>query len=648
VRDCEVKCKVCQRNGITPEKSEAWPGVVHPSVPIPRSRGTRQGSGLARSILVFIGLLLLSCYVEAATYTVKAGGGGDFTTIQGCANVAVAGDTCTVYAGTYNEHVSLSAGGVGAYKTLQVNGTDAVYVFDFTISSHNKIIGFHIQNPSSPATNDCVAIGTSATDIYITNNNMYACGNYAMISVPSAPYASYVYVQGNTLSWSGSTTGGTNVNYAILMRGDHWLVENNDISHVLFGTYRNGSYGVVRNNTYHDTYGDDPDGTLSEHDCTPTLSSVGSISGTTVTWSSGNQFSGEFPGTWVAIGGTKYTISAVGSSTSMTLQGSPPSGSQTLTGGVGGYCHTDFFFAEPNSATQYNLVENNTITNNLGHDAKGFLAQGDSCSGNCSNVIIRFNVASHFGAGMVDNELANGSNVGFSSVKVYNNTYADTDNYGLSTQLYGGTAGHSTYATYAAELNNLYYYPFSLASFNPYYFDATALTGASYGYNLAWCTGSPCSLHGHVYSIGNFTDDAGNFEADPLFVNYSSNNFQLASGSPAIGAGTYLTKVASTDSGSGTSLTVDNAGFFQDGYGIPNVNADCISVKSAKTHVCITAVNYQTNTLTLASGISRAPGDSVWLYSDSTGRQVLFGNAPNIGATFDLPASPTGLTAVAK
>ena len=136
---------------------------------------------------------------------------------------------------------------------------------------------------------------------------------------------------------------------------------------------------------------------------------------------------------------------------------------------------------------------------------------------------------------------------------------------------------------------------------------------------------------------------------DPLFTNPSAYDFSLQSGSPALNAGTYLTTVAPTDSGSGTSLIVSDAGFFQDGHGIPNVSADCISVTTVANHVCITAVNYDSNALTLSSGISRLAGDHVWLYSDSTGRQVLFGKAPNIGATFgpgSPPASPAGLTAV--
>jgi len=111
--------------------------------------------------------------------------------------------------------------------------------------------------------------------------------------------------------------------------------------------------------------------------------------------------------------------------------------------------------------------------------------------------------------------------------------------------------------------------------------------------------------------------------------------------------------VASGDSGSGTSLVVTDAGFFQDGLGLnaAGVQADCISVTTVGNHVCITAVNYATNTLTLASSITRSHGDHIWLYSNSEGVQVLVGSAPNIGATFAVtssgnPVAPTNLSAV--
>jgi hypothetical protein len=589
---------------------------------------------------------LLALPVFSANYTVKAGGGGNYTTIGACISAMTGGDTCTVYAGTYNETPTLSAGtGSGTYNVLTVNSGDTVYVLGFTAASHTKINGFQIQNPSSPSSAPCVAIPTSSTDIYITNNTMYACGTTAMIHIASTPYPSYVYIQGNNLSWAASTSAAPNITYGIDAFGDHWLVEKNTISHAQLGIDHSGSYGVFRNNTYGPVYGTDPAGTLPELDCVPGLSSVVSIDGSGVaTYSSGNQFTNEFPGTWVSIGGTHYTVASVASGTSMTLSGGPPTGSQTLSGGAGQNCHTDFWFSEPGSgSTKYNLLENNTITSSFGNDAKGILAQGDGCSGNCSNLIIRFNTHEHVGSATLDNTLASGT-TGFNTVKVYNNTFADINNYGSGSQLYGIGENHSNYSTNSAELNNIFYYPFSLTSFNPYSFDSTS-TGATYGYDLAYCTASPCNLYGHNYSASPlFSADPGNVVADPKFVSYAGNNFSLLPNSPAVGAGTYLTTVASGDSGSGTSLLVTDASYFQDGLGLnaAGVQADCVSVTTVTNHVCVTAVNYSTNTLTLASGISRSSGDSVWLYSNSSGTQVLFGVAPNIGAGFVQSTAPAG------
>ncbi len=79
---------------------------------------------------------------------------------------------------------------------------------------------------------------------------------------------------------------------------------------------------------------------------------------------------------------------------------------------------------------------------------------------------------------------------------------------------------------------------------------------------------------------------------------------------------------------------MNDASFFQDGLGLNavGVEADCIAVTTVTRTVCVTAVNYSTNTITLASGIARSSGDKVWLYSDSSGNRQLYGAAPNMGA----------------
>jgi hypothetical protein len=136
---------------------------------------------------------------------------------------------------------------------------------------------------------------------------------------------------------------------------------------------------------------------------------------------------------------------------------------------------------------------------------------------------------------------------------------------------------------------------------------------------------------------------------DPLFVALSVNNFALQPTSPAIDKGGPLTYVTSPDTNSRT-LIVHEAGFFQDGWA--GVIPDCVAVGSVSNVSCISSINYDTDTITLKTPISWKTGDPVYLYSDSSGRRVLYGTAPDIGAyeytgsvsTNPPPPPPTPLT----
>lgn len=538
-------------------------------------------------LITCLSVLLLSLYAEATNYTVKAGGGGNYTTIQACAKAMSAGDTCTVYAGTYNETVTLTAGTAGNYKTITVNGSDVVYVQGFVAASYAKIIGFNIQYPSSPGYG-CISIPNGTQYLYIRNNVLTECGvsGQTMINLPWPNTGSYIFIQGNTLSYACVNSSSINHNEcdSIYANGDHWLIENNDFSHYTLSVLFLTKYAIFRNNTFHDQY---------------------------------------------------------------------------ETEAAGNY-HTDTFFSEPGVSVpvQYNVMEGNYQYNAFGPNAKGLLAQNESCGGTCYNIIDRFNIVSRIGGGVTSND----ANPGWPYFKVYNNTYVDpesdvtgsdpiTDNHCYNG---AGTLG----APNASELNNLFYYSSStgslIADWNPY----STIAAATYGYNLVWCP-SCTHIFPHTYGSGSWTSDAGNINANPLFVSYvslgnASNDYHLQAGSPAIAAGTYLTTVAAGDSGSGTSLAVNDASYFQDGYGLSNaystVDGDCIAVGTASNHVCVTSVNYSTNTLTLASSISRSAGQGVYLYSKSDGVQVLTGTAPDVGAFSTVStvstglAPPTGLT----
>jgi hypothetical protein len=99
----------------------------------------------------------------------------------------------------------------------------------------------------------------------------------------------------------------------------------------------------------------------------------------------------------------------------------------------------------------------------------------------------------------------------------------------------------------------------------------------------------------------------------------------------AIGSGTGYQDAAAltTTLGSGAAanvVTVADAGYFYDGWGITGESGDYVKIGS-NTPVKVTAVNWTNNTLTLANPISWANGDSVF-YAGNDG-------ADNGGTVFD-------------
>ena len=518
----------------------------------------------------------------ATNSTVKAGGGGNYTTIQACASAMSAGDTCTVYAGTYNENVTVPAGTAGNYKTITVNGSDVVTINSVTLGSHTKLIGnctpgaaagscgITFDHSSSPG-GTCVAISSGATDVFIRANTLLACGAISTVVSNNT----YYYIQGNTFAYAGCYS--PNLSHTcgqwIQDWGDYSLVENNDFSHYQLGANIQGTHHIWRNNTFHE------------------------------------QFESE----------------------------------------AGSNFHTDILYMEPNFSTGNVVLEGNFERNAVGPNAKGILTQNDTCSGSCTwgNIIERFNTVSRIGSGAITNDKS------WPNVKVYNSTYVDE---GMESSLTNGGDDMLSTGGGMAVLNSIWFESQSFSNWNPY-----ACTGCvNYGHNLYWCTGTCTSVWGHIYGSGPFLNDPGNKNANPLFVKYvspgsTSNDYHLQAGSPALNAGTNLTTANGSGSNS-TSLVVADATYFQDGYGLSNpystVSPDCISVTTVGNHVCITAVNYSTNTLTLASPLSWSSGDSVWLYSKSDGVQVLIGSAPDMGAyphtggSAGSPAPPSGLVAL--
>src|SRR5437879_1785474 len=524
-------------------------------------------------IIVTLLPIVLMCFgsrAQAANYAVKAAGAVTFSTIQACANAAAPGDICTVFAGTYQEYVNPPTSGTSAAPiTFTVNAGDNVKVSGFTISKNYIVVsGFEIYDPTFSESNGVLL--NSVTGVQILNNTIHQVGTSQCIKMAYGTTSSYTVIKSNTISWCAATPQTNGGGAAILINGDHNLVDTNDISHVTDFVQLYGSFNVVRNNQFHDV-----------------------------------NAAVDFP---------LYT----------------------------GELHIDAMESEcvsPQPALIHVLIERNTVENILGvGGAHAWLFQDSSSPCGSHGAITRFNTVHNLGTGYLYDDLG-----GFYGVKDYNNTVVT-----LQTQMSPKECGIATFihnSTKGAMINDIIY---DAVSNNCEWIDTDPTTLLNFvgKNNLGYL---PSCGTGCIY-LAPFSTMAGNIlNKNPLFVN-STSDWHLQSASPARGAGTYLTTVAAGDSGSGIALVVNDAGFFQDGSGIPGVRGDSIKVGSASP-VQISSVNYTTDTITLANPINRSFGDPVYLYADSGGNIVLLNSNPDMGAYQSAnpgqstqPAPPTGLT----
>ncbi len=102
-----------------------------------------------------------------------------------------------------------------------------------------------------------------------------------------------------------------------------------------------------------------------------------------------------------------------------------------------------------------------------------------------------------------------------------------------------------------------------------------------------------------------------NLQADPAFVNEAEHDFHLKPNSPMIDKGAFLTRAVGA--GAGTALTVADAGYFYDGFGIPTEKGDLIQLEGQTTAARITKIDYAKNLLTLDQGLTWTDGQGVSL-----------------------------------
>ncbi len=128
--------------------------------------------------------------------------------------------------------------------------------------------------------------------------------------------------------------------------------------------------------------------------------------------------------------------------------------------------------------------------------------------------------------------------------------------------------------------------------------------------------GSMLSWAGYVSASGQ---DANSINSNPLFTDTAMQDYTLQAGSPCIDAGRFLT--LTTASGAGTTIQVEDAVYFSDGYGL--IDGDEIAVGTNPV-ARVTAVDYETNTISVDQSLTWEAGTPVsYPYNGST---------PDIGA----------------
>ena len=269
--------------------------------------------------------------------------------------------------------------------------------------------------------------------------------------------------------------------------------------------------------------------------------------------------------------------------------------------------------------TKYTLVENNQFYNAPSLHTH-FIIYQDMGSCGSSDFLVRFNKVHNLGTYIqINDDEVDG-------VRLYHNSFSDT------------SVAYSTKPQYPVDfrsgstggkvVNNIFHNTMRDGG-TGYNVDPSSLSGFfasgniiyNTGYNGSW--GAPVNSETYV-----------RLNQNPLFAD--SQSLTLQSSSPAIDAGRPLTSVSPSDSGSGTTLYVNESGYFQNGWA--GTSADWIAVGNSGNVAQIASIDYSSNVITLTGAISRNVGDSVWLFKNSKGEQVLYGNSSDIGA-YEYPSS---------
>lgn len=262
-------------------------------------------------------------------------------------------------------------------------------------------------------------------------------------------------------------------------------------------------------------------------------------------------------------------------------------------------------------ATKYNLIESNRFSYTRAASAD-YRYNGIQYSG--QNGIVRRNVFYENQGGGLNFQVYSNEALHNNSHRIYNNTFFNNRCYAVAAS---GNSSPSQYFNNRVK-NNIFY-------------------------RNVGCNGESAQTN-----VGNTTavilENNGVLSTSPSFVNESTNDLRLNLGSSMIDAGTFVALTAGA--GSGTQMTVDDAGYFFDGNGIPGEVGDLIQLTGQSQTARITAINYATKTLTLNQSLT---------WTDRQGVHLAYtGSRPDMGAyeystgSNTTPSAPANLKSVIK
>ncbi|MCZ7645206.1 MAG: right-handed parallel beta-helix repeat-containing protein [Planctomycetota bacterium] len=511
----------------------------------------------------------------ARTLAIRKDGSGQFTSIQAFADAAKPGDVGVVQEGVYAERVAVKQSGTPKRPIVfKAQGKVVMQGFDVAKQDHIVIDGFEIT-PGQPK-QDGIAIVSSRGSRILNNHIHHTTGdNRAQGCGIMESDTRDLQIERNHIHH----TAGAGIRLSRPAPSERTLVKGNTISFPGFG---NGSTTAI-------AMGKGTHLLVEEND----LSHVGDF---VISWGGdfhvirNNVFRDVLESDW---DNGPHVDGVQGCSSHILIEGN----------------------------RMYNVHEK-------GLNVHFALFEADTKQGVFpSNVTLRYNVVNGIDSCFLAVQ------GGYKQARAYHNTVVRTN---------GSARAHKNSAAVAiwhggsgVVLNNLFCHASGSAR-NLYLTDKTLTPETWFDYNLAY-HGATEGGWNPEYPVPEGTDRHGVRDKDPLFAAYSddgdamNDDLALQDASPAREAGGPLTTLAA-DAGKEVALKVADAGFFQAGWA--GVQPDWIAVGEAENAAQLAAIDYATQTLTLAAPLPKEAkaGAPVWLFKKSDGARVLYGARPDIGA----------------